>query len=413
SMEVREREITGIKSLKIGYNKVFGYYLEVTNSNLAEVPPTYIRKQTLANAERFVTEELKEYENAVLSAHERLSILEYDAFIELRRVVATAVPTIVGTARTVAILDTIQSLAELAVKKKYVRPEINNSRTITITNGRHPVVEHIMGMHAFVPNDTDLAANEISIITGPNMAGKSTYMRQVALIVLLAQMGSFVPADRAVIGIVDRIFTRVGAADDIFTGQSTFMVEMTETSLALSEATDRSLLLFDEVGRGTSTFDGMALAQAIMEYVHSKIKSRTLFSTHYHELTALSESLPRCKNYTVAVLDQGREIVFLRRVQPGKASKSYGIHVAELAGLPQLVTERAYDLLRLLEEEQVTGLKQISLFDYAPNSPIELPTDASFEIVEHLACLSCDSLTPLQALAILYELKDKSIRARK
>lgn len=411
-LEARERAATGIKSLKVGFNRVFGYYLEITKSNLADVPPHYHRKQTLAGAERYITEELKQHESAVLSAEERLLALEQQVFIALCGSVAKAAQTIVQVARELARLDALQSLAEAASRYRYVRPQMVSGSSIVINSGRHPVVERIVGTHAFVPNDTEFSQGEIAIITGPNMAGKSTYMRQVALIVLMAQMGSFVPASRAVIGIADRVFTRVGAADDLYGGQSTFMVEMTETALALREATAGSLLLFDEVGRGTSTYDGMALARAIMEYVHDQVRARTLFSTHYHELTSLADKLERCRNYTVAVLEQNKEITFLRRVSPGKASKSYGIHVAELAGLPRRVTEKAYALLKELEQNRRLSREQTSLFDYVAESAATTAPDPNvilaMELLTDIRQLNPEVLSPLQALTVLYELKRRA-----
>lgn len=412
ALEAREREATGIKSLKIGFNKVFGYFIEVTKSNVGQVPLHYHRKQTLVNAERYITDELKEYENTVLTAEDRLVALEYEMFISLRDRVAASSQSIIKVARRLAELDVLQSFAEAAARYRYNRPTLTAGGSIIITGGRHPVVERIVGSHAFVPNDTELGRGEIAVITGPNMAGKSTYMRQVALIVIMAQVGSFVPALKAEIGCVDRVFTRVGAADDLYSGQSTFMVEMTETALALEEATEKSLILFDEVGRGTSTYDGMALAHAIMEYVHDKVKARTLFSTHYHELTGLADHLSRCRNYTVAIMERGREVVFLRRVQPGKASKSYGVHVAELAGLPRTVTERAYTLLKELEQRQRTGPQQINFFDYVAEAAVTREEDPreklALELLTELQNLSPDALTPLQALNMLYELKRKA-----
>lgn len=412
-LEARERATTGIKSLKVGFNRVFGYYLEVTKSNLADVPAHYHRKQTLANAERYITEELKQHESAVLTAEERMVALEAQEFTGLCGNVASSAQSIVQVARELARLDALQSLAEAASRYRYVRPRVTSGNTIVINAGRHPVVERLVGTHAFVPNDTEFDNGEVAIITGPNMAGKSTYMRQVALIVLMAQMGSFVPAARAVIGIADRVFTRVGAADDLYSGQSTFMVEMTETALALREATANSLLLFDEVGRGTSTYDGMALARAIMEYVHDQLRARTLFSTHYHELTNLADKLERCRNYTVAVLEQNREITFLRRVTPGKASKSYGIHVAELAGLPRRVTEKAYALLKELEQTRRLAREQTNFFDYVAESAAALPTEdpkveLALELFREVEQLNPELLSPLQALNFLFELKRRT-----
>lgn len=414
ALEARERETTGIKSLKIGYNKVFGYFIEVTKSNVGQVPLHYHRKQTLVNAERYITDELKGYENTVLTAEDRLVALEYEMFMALRERVAASSQSIIQVARRLAELDVLQSFAEAAARYRYNKPAVTPGGSIAITGGRHPVVERIVGSHAFVPNDTELGRGEIAVITGPNMAGKSTYMRQVALIVIMAQVGSFVPAAKAEIGCVDRVFTRVGAADDLYSGQSTFMVEMTETALALGEATERSLILFDEVGRGTSTYDGMALAHAIMEHVHEQVKARTLFSTHYHELTSLADNLSRCRNYTVAIMERGREVVFLRRVQPGKASKSYGVHVAELAGIPRTVTERAYTLLKELEQRQRMGPQQIDFFEYVAETAATSAGDPreklALELLAELQSLSPDALTPLQALNVLYELKRKATK---
>ena len=411
-LEAAEREKTGIKSMKIGFNKVFGYYLEVSRNHSESVPANYVRKQTLVNAERYITDELKSYEEKLTTAEERLRALEQELFVQIRDQVAAHTARITEVARSVARIDVLQSFAEAAARNNFRRPEMNTEGRLHIESGRHPVVESIIGSHAFVPNDTSLGKGEIAVITGPNMAGKSTYMRQVALIVLMAQIGSFVPAARADLPVVDRVFTRVGASDDLASGQSTFMVEMSETAVALAEATDRSLILFDEVGRGTSTYDGMALAQAIMEYIHEKIRATTLFSTHYHELTALADALPRCRNLTVAVMEKGREVVFLRRVQPGKASKSYGIHVAELAGLPQSVTERAYDVLRHWEKEKSRGNLQMSIFDLAPDNAATEEDDkweqSRRELVDRLRSISADAITPLQALTLLHELSDRA-----
>ncbi len=397
----------------MGFNRVFGYYLEITKSNLADVPAHYHRKQTLANAERYITEELKQHESVVLSAEERLVALEQQTFTALCGIVAQAAQTIIHVARELARLDALQSFAEAAARYRYVRPQVVSGNSIVIRGGRHPVVERIVGTHAFVPNDTELAKGEIAISTGPNMAGKSTYMRQVALIVLMAQMGSFIPASRAVIGIADRVFTRVGAADDLYGGQSTFMVEMTETAAALREATSNSLLLFDEVGRGTSTYDGMALARAIMEHVHDHVKARTLFSTHYHELTNLADKLERCRNYTVAVLEQNKEITFLRRVILGKASKSYGIHVAELAGLPRRVTDKAYAILKELEQTRHMAREQTCLFDYVAETARTQAEDPratlALELFNDIQQLNPEALSPLQALTFLYELKRRTL----
>lgn len=409
-LEASERESTGIKSMKIGFNKVFGYYLEVSRHHSEAVPAHYVRKQTLVNAERYITDELKSYEEALVTAEERLKALEQEQFELIRDRVGEHTSRITEVARAVATIDLVQSFAEASARHNFRRPEINTEGRLVIESGRHPVVESIIGSHAFVPNDASLGKGEIAVITGPNMAGKSTYMRQTALIVLMSQIGCFVPAARADLPVVDRVFTRVGASDNLVSGQSTFMVEMTETSVALAEATDRSLILFDEVGRGTSTYDGMALAQAIMEYIHEKVKATTLFSTHYHELTSLADTLPRCRNLTVAVMERGREVVFLRRVQPGKASKSYGIHVAELAVLPHAVTERAYTVLRHWEKEKTLGNLQMSIFDLAPDyaAPEDQSERSRRELVDRLKSISADAITPLQALTLLHELSDRA-----
>lgn len=352
--QARQQERTGIRSLKVRYNKVFGYYIEVTKSNLASVPPEYIRKQTLVNAERFITDELKEYEGRVLGAQQRARELEYEIFCRLRNRVLESAERIQRNSRTVALLDVISTFAERARARRYVRPEVNESQRIRIREGRHPVIECIPDAEPFVPNDTllDTEKNQLLVITGPNMAGKSTYVRQVALIVIMAQMGSFVPATDAEIGVVDRVFTRVGAGDELAAGRSTFMVEMQETATILHNATPRSLIVLDEIGRGTSTFDGISIAWAVAEYIHNtpRIRARTLFATHYHELTDLAMTLPGICNYNIMVRESGDRIIFLRRIIPGAADKSYGIHVARLAGLPREVIERAREILANLEE---------------------------------------------------------------
>ncbi|MBQ9618737.1 MAG: DNA mismatch repair protein MutS, partial [Oscillibacter sp.] len=334
-MEAKEREKTGIRTLKIRYNKVFGYYIEVSNSFKEQVPESYIRKQTLVNAERFITQELKDLEESILTASERVASLEYELFEELRKELTASVARITQTAQAIAGADALASLAAVAVANRYCCPEVDESSVIEIHDGRHPVVEQMLKDSLFVPNDTFMGETEqrVDIITGPNMAGKSTYMRQVALIVLMAQIGSFIPASSARIGIVDRIFTRVGASDDLSAGQSTFMVEMTEVAEILRCATSRSLLILDEIGRGTSTYDGMSIARAVLEHCARKIKAKTLFATHYHELTELERTLPGTANYTIAVKAKGEDIVFLRKIIPGGADRSYGIEVAKLAGL--------------------------------------------------------------------------------
>ncbi|MCX7622249.1 MAG: DNA mismatch repair protein MutS [Thermomicrobium sp.] len=411
SLEQRERERTGIRSLKVGYNKVFGYYIEVSHANRHLVPPDYQRKQTLVGAERYVTPELKEFERLVLHAEERIAALEADVYRRVVGEVAACAGAIRRAAQLVAELDVYRALAEVAVERRYARPVVDESSVIEIVGGRHPVVETTIEPGRFVPNDTRLDADDeqIVILTGPNMAGKSTYLRQVALIVLLAQIGSFVPAERARIGIVDRIFTRIGAQDDIASGQSTFMVEMVETATILRQATRRSLVVLDEVGRGTSTYDGLAIARAVVEYLHNhpRLGCRTLFATHYHELTELERVLPRVRNYRMDVLEEGDRVVFLHRVVRGGADKSYGIHVAQLAGLPQAVVRRAREILADLEAgragerarrrgamaKEIPVTVQLTLF--GPPHPV----------LERLAALELDGVTPLEALTILYELQ--------
>jgi len=355
-LESKERERTGIKNLKVGFNKVFGYYIEVTKSYYSQVPDDYIRKQTLANCERYITPELKEIENTVLGAEDRLVELEYQIFVDVRNKVAKEINRLKTTARSLARIDVLCSLAEVADRESYTMPEVTDDDKIEIKDGRHPVVEKIIGQEAFVPNDTylDMDENQIAIITGPNMAGKSTYMRQVALIVLMAQIGSFVPAKSAKIGIVDRIFTRVGASDDLAAGQSTFMVEMSEVANILGNATSKSLLVLDEIGRGTSTYDGLSIAWAVIEYIGEKIGARTLFATHYHELTELEERIEGIKNYCISVEEKGEDIIFLRKILRGGADNSYGVQVARLAGIPDPVIHRAKEILKKLEDADIT-----------------------------------------------------------
>ncbi|NOY65530.1 MAG: DNA mismatch repair protein MutS [Nitrospirae bacterium] len=410
ALERREKERTGISSLKIGFNKVFGYYIEVTKPNLHLVPDDYIRKQTLVNAERFITEELKDYENKVLGAEERLKGLEYELFQEILREAASYGDRILETARALGVIDFLFSLSIVAKKSNYVRPKVDDSGIIEIIEGRHPVLEKASFEERFIPNSTymDTEEHRLLIITGPNMAGKSTYMRQTALIVLMAQMGSFVPAEKATIGIVDRIFTRIGASDYLSRGQSTFMVEMIETANILHNATSRSLIILDEVGRGTSTFDGISIAWAVAEYILQNIKARTLFATHYHELTEIAMTHQGVKNYNVAVKEWGEEIIFLRRIERGPADKSYGIHVARLAGLPEEVVKRAMEVLTNLESAEITetGLprvagkkgrrktQQLDLFSY------------NYEpLISRLEKIDTDRITPEEALKRLKELK--------
>lgn len=412
-LEREERERTGIKNLKVGYNKVFGYYIEVTKANLDRVPEEYIRKQTLVNAERFITPELKEAESLILHAQDRLQELESALFRDVCRRIAASAGKLLGVARALARLDVFASLAEVAVRNRYVRPQLTEEDRIVIRAGRHPVVEQTMRDEPFVPNDVCLDGEErILIITGPNMSGKSTYLRQVALIVLMAQIGSFVPADEAVIGLVDRIFTRIGAQDEISAGQSTFMVEMVETANILHHATPRSLLILDEIGRGTSTYDGISIAWAVVEYIHNhpRLGAKTLFATHYHELTELARVLPRVRNYNVAVTEEEDQVVFLHRIVPGGADRSYGIHVARLAGLPRPVIHRAEEILQGLERDgaQVSvqprrhEVTQLPLFAMEPHP-----------VVQELRELDVDSMTPLEAITRLYELKRKALDSGK
>lgn len=350
-LQAREQDRTGISSLKIKYNAVFGYFIEITNSHLEKAPPEYTRKQTMSNAERYITPELKEVENKILGADERLRALEYQEFLNLRETVLEHLEAIQTTAAALAEIDVLTAFAETARLFGYCRPFLNETRNLVIRNGRHPVLDQNIGEEKFVPNDTgmDAETNRFMLITGPNMAGKSTYIRQVALITVMAQIGSFVPAESAEIGLVDRIFTRVGASDDIAKGQSTFMVEMTETALIANNATGQSLVILDEIGRGTATYDGLSIAWSVVEHLHDQVKSRTLFATHYHELTQLSDSRPALNNFNIAVREWNDQIIFLRQIVPGAADKSYGIQVARLAGLPDSIIARAKEILAGLE----------------------------------------------------------------
>ncbi|PTX58684.1 DNA mismatch repair protein MutS [Melghirimyces profundicolus] len=411
NLEQREREETGIKSLKVGFNKVFGYYIEVTKANLRHLPEgRYQRKQTLANAERFVTPELKERERMILEAEEKSVELEYRLFTRVREKIAAEIPRIQLLADQVARLDALHSLATVSGKHRYVRPRVVEHPGIRIEQGRHPVVEAAMKEGEFVANNTDLDGreNRILLITGPNMAGKSTYMRQVALITLMAQIGCFVPALRAEIGIVDRIFTRIGAADDLVGGRSTFMVEMEETRLALSQATSRSLILLDEVGRGTSTYDGMALAQAIVEHIHHHVGAKTLFSTHYHELTRLEDELDGVVNIHARCVERDGEVVFLHRMEPGGADKSYGIHVAQLAGMPRAVIQRARGLLEVLEGRmQTAGSRQLELFALERPSETSSVTAAEEEVLTAIREWDLLNQSPLETVQFLFEQQRK------
>jgi len=410
-LEKSERERTGIKSLKLGYNRVFGYYIEISQSNLAAVPADYIRRQTLANGERYYTPQLKEYESMILNAQERMVELEKSLFAQACGQIAASGEKILCSARILAQVDVFSSLAEIAARNGYVRPQLNIGDAISIRGGRHPVVEKALGPGAFIPNDTVLASSDdqLIVLTGPNMAGKSTYLKQVALIVLLAQVGSFVPADEAVIGIVDRIFTRIGAQEDIAAGQSTFMVEMIEVANILNNATAKSLLILDEVGRGTSTYDGLSIAWAVIEYIHNhtKLRSKTLFATHYHELVELAGSLPRVKNYNMAVSEDQGKVIFLRKVVPGGADRSYGIHVAQLAGLPKAVIHRAEEILRRLEEEQ-PGRKSGVGKQAVDSQALQLTIfGQSSEVEAELKKLDIDAMSPIEAINKLYELRKK------
>ncbi len=423
-LEAEEKEKTGIRNLKIKYNKVFGYYLEVTNSFKDLVPEYYTRKQTLTNAERYITPKLKELEDMILGAEDKLFALEYDLFCQVREKLAAQIPRIQETAKAIAQLDVYASLSVVAQRNNYVRPTVNTKGVIDIKNGRHPVVEKMINNDMFIANDTylDNGSKRVSVITGPNMAGKSTYMRQTALIVLMAQIGSFVPAEKAKIGVVDRIFTRVGASDDLASGQSTFMVEMTEVANILRNATAKSLLILDEIGRGTSTFDGLSIAWAVIEHISNTklLGAKTLFATHYHELTELEGKIPGVNNYCIAVKERGDDIVFLRKIVKGGADKSYGIQVAKLAGVPDSVLDRAKELVDELVHTDITStfkdlaensrktkpkavhydevdLEQISLFDTVQDQ----------DIIEELKNLDITMLTPMDAMNTLYRLQNK------
>jgi DNA mismatch repair protein MutS len=415
ALQEQERQATGIKSLKVGFNQVFGYYIEVTRPNLHLAPDRYIRKQTMVNAERFITPELKEKESLILGAEERMAALEYDLFCEVRARVAEHAEAVLTTARALAELDVLLSYAQVALEYGYTQPEVHEGTELEIIAGRHPVVETTVGTEPFVPNDTrmDCEHNQLLIITGPNMAGKSTYLRQVALIVLLAQIGCFVPAQRASIGLCDRIFTRVGAMDDLATGQSTFMVEMTETALILNNATERSLIVLDEIGRGTSTFDGLSIAWAVSEHLVNQVGAKTLFATHYHHLNELAEILPRVRNYRVTVKEEAEDIVFLRRIVPGGTDRSYGIQVARLAGLPTGVIDRAKEVLAQLETEDL-GAKaapsQAAAARISPPIQLQLFEAAQHPIARSLRALNTDELTPLEALVKLKELREEAER---
>lgn len=422
SLERDERERTGIKSLKVGYNRVFGYYIEVTKANLHLLEEgRYERKQTLANAERFITPELKEKEALILQAEERMIDLEYELFTEIRAHVKEFIPRLQRLAKAVSTIDVLQSFAVVSEKRHYTKPVFREDGVLKITEGRHPVVEKVLDSQSYVPNDCLMDENrEILLITGPNMSGKSTYMRQIALTVILAQIGCFVPAREAELPVFDRIFTRIGAADDLISGQSTFMVEMLEAKNAIANATERSLILFDEIGRGTSTYDGMALAQAMIEYIHDEIGAKTLFSTHYHELTALSAELGKLQNVHVSAMEQNGKVVFLHKIKEGPADKSYGIHVAKLAGLPEQVIRRAEKILHALENQDngetqmnppeaatATEPAQLSFFE-EPETPRQKTVEAKErKVLKQIRELDLLEMTPLAAMNALYEIQKK------
>jgi len=434
SLQVRERERTAIPSLKVGFNKVFGYYLEVTKANLGKVPDDFVRKQTLTNAERYFTPELKEWEEKVFAAEDQIEKLEGDIFREIRSRVGTEVARIQEAGARAARLDALTALAHVAVRRRYVRPEVHTGYEVEIVAGRHPVVETMMPTESFIPNDLALDEDgRIVVLTGPNMAGKSTVLRQVGLIHLMAQIGSFVPADRARLAVLDRIFTRVGASDNLARGQSTFMVEMNETASIIHGATDRSLVLLDEIGRGTSTYDGVSIAWAVTEHLHEVVGAKAIFATHYHELTQLGDLLPGVKNMNVAVREVGEEIVFLRRLEEGGADRSYGIQVARLAGLPDQIIARARELLTELEGTHTGGggglgrfgehrpaseapPDQLSFFAGAAppgaasagEAPVgEAPVGADAPILKRLRAIDPETMTPRDALDLMFELREE------
>ena len=414
SIEDQEKEATGIKTMHVGYNKVFGYYIEVSKGSIDQVPDRYIRKQTLTNCERYITQELKEMESTILGAQDKLCSLEFQLFDELRKIVANNAAAIQGTAARVAELDVYLSLAEVASDNRYVCPDIDLGTSLSITRGRHPVVERFVTDSYFVPNDTRLNTEDsrLMLITGPNMAGKSTYMRQVALIVLLAQMGSFVPADTAYIGIVDKLFTRIGASDDLASGQSTFMLEMTEVAWILKNATKRSLIVYDEVGRGTSTYDGMSIARAVLEYTHSKkIGAKTMFATHYHELTVMESELPGIVNYHVVAKKRGDTVTFLRNIVRGATDDSFGIEVAKLAGVPDSVVRRAREVLTEIESGSLpAAISKKAPPTSEPSGFAELVatdkgTEAALDAAKQLRAIDINTLTPIEAMNVIYSLK--------
>ena len=412
SLEAREREETGIKNLKVGYTKVFGYYIEVTKSFLNQVPERFIRKQTLTNAERFTTDELRSMEGRILGAEEKVVNLEYLEFTKIREEISKNIARLQTTASSVAELDVLLSLATVADDNNYVCPKMSEDGIIDIKEGRHPVIEKMIDSGLFVQNDTYLDKNEnrLAIITGPNMAGKSTYMRQVALITLMAQVGCFVPASFAKIGVVDKIFTRVGASDDLSMGQSTFMVEMMEVAQILKEATENSLVILDEIGRGTSTYDGLSIAWAVAEYISNREKcgAKTLFATHYHELTDLENKLEGVKNYSVAVKEKGEDVIFLRKIVKGGTDESYGVHVAKLAGVPQVVTKRANEILKSIERKNVLNNKKIEKQEKGvADGQLTMYNYKLAEIAHELDKVNVNELTPIEALNTLVKIKEK------
>ena len=411
-IENKEKQETGIKNLKIGYNKVFGYYIEVSKSFVKMAPERYIRKQTLTTGERYITEELKNLENQIIGAQEKVVVLEYDAFAKIRDTIEQSAKRLQTSASIVAKVDVLSSLAKVAEEMNYSMPEVDNGDVIDIKDGRHPVIEKILPSGAFVQNDAylDSASNRLAIITGPNMAGKSTYMRQVALITLMAQIGSFVPASKAHIGVVDKIFTRVGASDDLSMGESTFMVEMMEVASILNNATSKSLVILDEIGRGTSTYDGLSIAWAVAEYIWDKqtCGAKTLFATHYHELVGLESKLEGIKNYHVAVKEKGEDIIFLRKILPGGTDESYGVHVAKLAGVPKTVTKRANEILKTLERKSILKEGNITKEEKAKNEgQLDLYNYKLAEIAHELDKIKLEEVTPIDALNILSKIKEK------
>ena len=411
-LEADEKQKTGIKTLKVGYNKVFGYYIEVSKSFVSQVPDRFIRKQTLTNGERYITEELKTIENQILGAEEKVINLEYNEFVKIREEIARNIKRLQKTATVVSTLDVLTSFAQVAEDMNYCMPVVRNDGIINIKDGRHPVIDKMIGIGSFVPNDTYLNKDEsrLSIITGPNMAGKSTYMRQVALITLMAQVGSFVPASEAEIGVVDKIFTRVGASDDLSMGQSTFMVEMMEVATILKEATDNSLVILDEIGRGTSTYDGLSIAWAVAEYIANKEKcgAKTLFATHYHELIELADKIEGVKNYSIAVKEKGEDIVFLRKIVEGGTDESYGIHVARLAGVPKVVTKRADEILKTLERKSMlNGKKTEKENKNVVEGQFDMFNFKLAEIAHEIDKINLNELTPIDALNTLVKIKEK------